>query len=338
MSSGSDHSNENNDHSNENNDNSNGVKVEVATNVTTSAPLNNFNSMTMSETIIDTGLVVINQQGVSQAGNEVTQSTFNTTDPENHVPQITEVLSETVVAGYDDTSTTGQIVAQIRTYANKIKCENFQGKGSVDDYNELFIAASKIANESKQMQLNVDIEGFTEFGAAADNLSALFESFTHKLTTVNIIDDSNFLNAVLSALIKISNLSDVFARFKETILITSTVRIPQSAYDASIVLHGVMEEVNCAMNYINNFVTPDPTNYPAGQLSSSDKNIINKAVSTIEHWNDLCAQGTSIALANDPNIQYINQTSANLLNQTNNLKNATSKLAAKFASLNIKIN
>ena len=41
------------------------------------------------------------------------------------------------------------------------------------------------------------------------------------------------------------------------ILITSSIKIPKSAHDTKIILDGVMSEVNCAMNYINNFVNPD---------------------------------------------------------------------------------
>jgi hypothetical protein len=257
---------------------------------------------------------------------------FNTSQ---NVVDITERLVETVVTDYDDNSTNGQLVNQIKTYASKIKCENFQGKGSIDDYNELFAAASQIANETKQMQLEVDVAGFNEFGLAADNLSALFTSFTTRLSNVNIINDSSFLQAVLNALIKISNLSDVFAKFKETILITSTVRIPKSAYDTSVVLQDVMAEVNCAMDYINNFVEPDAVNYPNGQLSATEKNVINKATSTIHHWNELCNQGVSVALNNDPEIQFIKQTNTDLMNQTNRLKNITAKLATKLALFNI---
>ena len=293
-------------------------------------PDDNHLNNTIDENCVlnDTYVKITNTQDVTINNNETIQSTFNT----NNISQITEVLIET--SEYDDSVNNGEIVSQIKVYADKIKCEKFQGKGSIDDYNELFTVASQIANESKQMKLNVDIDGFNEFGLAADNLSALFTSFTEKLSNVNIVDDSLFLQAVLSALKKIANLSDVFGRFKETILITSSVRIPKSAYDISNVLRNVMDEVNCAMIYIDNFVTPNVSN-PLGQLSSNDKNIINKAVSNIGHWNTLCEQGVTIAINNDKNIQFINETNTNLKNQTNNLKNATSKLAERFALLNI---
>jgi hypothetical protein len=74
-----------------------------------------------------------------------------------------------------------------------------------------------------------------------------------------------------------------------------------------------MGEINCAMGYINNFVTPD-LSLPAGQLSSVDKNIIVQAVHTIENWSVLCDQGVSIALANSPDIQCI--TAETILNDT----------------------
>lgn len=313
----------NTNNSNNSNTNSNNSNPSNITNN------DDFVNLTLDQTITEPGLVITNKQGVTENGNEKTQSTFNTTDNENNAAHITENLVETVIPGYDDTSATGQIVAQISTYASKIKCEDFHGKGSIDDYNKLFEAAAKIANESKQMQLDIDIDGFADFGRAADDLSALFTSFTKKLQNVNIIDDSIFLNAVLSALIKVSNLSDVFGRFKETILMTSTVNIPKSAHDTKLILEGVMGEISCAMGYINNFVNAD-SSLPLGQLSAVDKNIINQAVNTIDNWNILCDQGVSIALSSNPDIQYIKQTNLDLKQKTNVLNTATASLRAKL--------
>jgi hypothetical protein len=296
-----------------------------------------FTNLTLNETINGDGFIVTNQQGTTVNGNEKTNTTFNTVDndnnPDNNTVTIDQTLVETVITGYDNSSVTGQLVAQIRECAIEIKCADFHGKGSIEDYSALFAAANKIANETRQMSLDVDITGFNEFSAAADQLSALFTSFTERLSTINIIDDSVFLQAVLNALRKIVNLSNVFGKFKETILITSTVRIPKSSHDVSVLLNEVMGEINCAMGYINNFVTPD-LSLPAAQLSTTDKNIIVQAVNTIENWKVLCDQGVSIALANSPDIQCIKSVNTNLKQKTGLLTAATNALRAKFAILN----
>lgn len=284
----------------------------------------------LNQTITGDGYVITNEQGITASGNVVTETTFDTTA--NATIDIDEDLVGTVSAGYDDSSATGQLVAEIRDYANKIKCEEFHGKGSIDDYNALFTAAAKIANESKQMKLDVEIEGFDDFGKAADDLAALFVSFTKRLQTVNIIDDSDFLRAVLNALKKIDNLSNVFGKFKDTILLTSTIRIPASAHHTSLILSNVMAEVNCAMNYINHFVNPIDV-LPAANLSVQDQNIIQKAVTTIDDWNVLCEQGVTIALSNNQDIQYIKQVNNELKTKTNSLKSATDTLRAKLLSL-----
>jgi hypothetical protein len=288
----------------------------------------------LNETIIDTGLVINNLQTATQDINVVTETNFNTTDP-NAVPQITENLRETVEYNYDDNVITesDNLVNEIRHYAQQIKCEDFHGKGTIDDYSELFKAASKIANDSKQMQLDIDIDGFDEFGKAADELSALFASFTKKLQNINIINDSIFLKGVLDALKKIYNLSEVFGRFKETILVTSEIKIPKTAHDTKDVLVDVMSEVNCAINYINHFVVPDP-NLTQANLSASDKNIISKAVSTIDNWQTLCEQGVSIALQNSSDMQYLKNTNIELKQKTSVLKSVTSALKLKINSLN----
>ena len=316
--------------SNNTNNTTNSNNTDLSNNNTSSINNDDFANLTLDQKITEPGLVITNQQGTTINGNEKTQSTFNTTDNENNAVNITQNLVETVTVGYDNSSVTGQLVSQIRTYADKIKCEDFHGKGSVDDYSSLFAAAAKIANESKQMQLDIDIDGFDDFGKAADDLSALFANFTKRLQNINIIDDSNFLRAVLSALIKVSNLSDVFGRFKDTILMTSTVNIPQSAHDTKVILEAVMGEVSCAMGYINNFVTPD-SSLPNAQLSDVDKNIISKAVSTIDNWNVLCEQGVSIALSSNPDIQYIKQANINFKQKSGLLKTATDALRTKLA-------
>jgi len=228
-------------------------------------------------------------------------------------------------------------MAQIKEYAAQIKCESFHGKGTVDDYTVLFQAASNIANESKTMNLNVDVEGFNEFGRAADELSALFINFTLKLQNVNIINDVTFLQSIVSALQKIVHLSTVFGRFKETILATSSIRIPKSTYDTKVEIEHVMDELQCAMNYIQYFVDPsavDPARKEAvanaAELSNEEKNIIEKAVETIDQWNVICDQGVSIAMSQDSNIQYIVQSSNTLKVSAMNFRDMTSKLRVKM--------
>jgi hypothetical protein len=155
------------------------------------------------------------------------------------------------------------------------------------DYTQLFDAASQIANETSQMQLYVNVEGFSEFGNAADELSKLFSSFILKLQNVNIINDTLFLQSILNALKKIVNLSNTFGRFKETILATSVIKIPKSAHDAKIVIENIMKEINCAVDCINYFVDPTISKPDDVDLTSDDKDIIHAATTTINNWNSL---------------------------------------------------
>ena len=324
------------------NNNNNPVTSPGPTSPTNSNSSNNNNTSNVvpivyiNETLTDIGLVVTNTQQSITDVNVTTTSTFTTTDPDNHVPQINENLNQEVAYEYDDNIITesDNIVTEIRQYATKIKCDDFHGKGSIDDYAALFQAASQIANESRQMQLDIDVDGFNDFGKAADDLSALFTNFTKKLQSINIINDTAFLQAVLNALKKIYNLSEVFGRFKETILVTSEIKIPKTAHDTKDILVGVMDEVNCSLNYINNFVTPDPTLVDA-KLSDADKNIISKAVVTIEHWQVLCDQGVSIAMNTNTDMQYLTQTNTQLKQKTNILKNATSILQSKLQQMGL---
>jgi hypothetical protein len=286
----------------------------------------------LNTTIDGSGYKIKFQQGVSADGSNVTIGLFDTTHPELYDPEIHENLGQ-VITTYDDetNSQTSAVLAQIELYASQIQCSDFHGKGSIDDYNNLFNAAAKIANETKQMQLDIDIEGFEDFGRAADELSAVFNGFIIKLHQVNIIDDFAFLSAIASALGKIVNLSNIFGKFKETILATTTVKLPKSAHDTKVIIEGVMGEVNCAMKYISHFVDASFSAPADANLSAEEKNIIDKAVETIDNWNLLCEHGISVALENNVDIQYISHASDELKTTSNVLKNATTNLKNKLA-------
>jgi hypothetical protein len=298
--------------------------------------LNPIVNYTLNETIDGDGYIIQNQQGTDISNNEITHTTFITKDLSNIDFRINQNLAETFEESYYDISNSLNVdlVNQIKNYAQELKCQDFHGKGTIDDYSQLFLAASKIANESKQMNLDIDIEGFNEFSQAADEMSKLFDTFIVKLQNVNIINDTSFLQAILNALEKIVNLSNVFGKFKEIILATSTIQLPKSIHDTSVVLHGVMDEINCAMNYIGHFVSPT-MNLPQAELSDTEKNIISKAVDTIDNWNILCDQGVSIALSNNEDLNFIKQSSNTLKTTTQTLKSNTLLLKNKLASYNI---
>lgn len=295
-------------------------------------------SFTLNETIVAPPVKITNKQGTSADGTEVTHTTFETTD-KTAVVDITEDLVGLVTKLNNDTTAPGSekslVLASISDYASKIQCSDFHGKGTIDDYSVLFQAASKIATDAKQMALDIDVQGFNEFGTAADELSKLFTSFTLKLQTISIIDDLVFLKSIASALAKIWNLSEVFGEFKKTILATATVELPKSAHDTKVLVEGVMDEINCAMTYISNFVTPDPSAPENAQLSEKDKTIISKAVSTIENWSTLCDEGVTIAMANNPDVKYLKQASQDLKSKATILGNSTALLRTKLSFYNL---
>jgi len=246
-------------------------------------------------------------------------------------------LKGIVEAYYDNTkeTETAKVLAEIQLYATKIQCEDFHGKGTIDDYAQLFNAAAKIANESKHMQLDVDIDGFGEFADAADELSKLFTSFIVKLDSVSIIDDMQFLRSISIALEKIWKLSEVFGKFKETILATSSVQLPKSAHETKLALDSVVSNVNCAMKYITHFVDESAEAPIHADLSTEEKKVIDAAVTTIEQWNVLCEQGVSIAMSNNPDIQSITSASNQLKTKANTLKQATDQLKSKLSAYRI---
>jgi hypothetical protein len=297
-----------------------------------------FDTFFKNETITQPGLVIHNQEGLSVSGDFVAYTRFDTVDASSDI-QIQERLVENVDT-YNDVANSNnensQLLSQIKDYASKIQCSDFHGKGTIDDYTTLFTAASRIANETKSITLDVDIDGFNEFSQAADDLSALFSSFIVKLQNVNIINDTAFLTAIVNALKKIYNLSEVFGRFKKTIFSTTTIQFPKSSHETKLVLEGVMDEIRCAMRYVGHFVAPDLSAVPVdADLSVQEKNIISEAVATIDNWNVICEHGISIAMDNNPDVIYITQASNELKQTTNDLKRATNILRNKFAGFNL---
>jgi len=289
------------------------------------------------ETIVGVGYEIKNAQGSDASGAGVTKTTFDTTHPELYDPDIHENLSQKVETYNDITvdSSANLLLNEIKMYAGQLKCSDFHGKGTIDDYSALFTAASRIANETKQMELDVDISGFNDFAQAADDLSALFNGFIIKLQNVNIITDITFLTSISGALRRIVHLSDIFGRFKQTVLATASIQLPKSAHETKLVIDGVMEEVNCAMKYIEYFVSPTDLSLSAAALSPAEKNIIAKSVETIDSWNTLCEYGVSIAMSSNVDIVSIHNASNELKQSSASLRSASSRLRSKLAAFNI---
>ena len=271
-----------------------------------------------SQTLVEPGITIVTDASGIQ---------LRTYDPAN--PILIEDFTKKVTV-VQDSSGDLLIVDQIKQCAAEIQCSDFHGKGSIEDYTLLFDAASKIASDVKHVQLDVDIQGFQDFGQAADELSALFEGFTKKIQSVNMIDDTVFLEAILSALRKIVNLSNIFGKFKKTIVATTTVELSTSVGETKRALEAVSDEVQCAMKYIQHFVNPT-TDLEKAKLNEIDKNVIQRATTTIEAWSQIYENGVSVAMNQNEDIQYIQQANGLFKSQAVVLRQSTSQLRSKYS-------
>ena len=272
----------------------------------------------ISQTLVEPGITIVTDASGIQ---------LRTYDPAN--PILIEDFTKKVTV-VQDSSGDLLIVDQIKQCAAEIQCSDFHGKGSIEDYTLLFDAASKIVSDVKHVQLDVDIQGFQDFGQAADELSALFEGFTKKIQSVNMIDDTVFLEAILSALRKIVNLSNTFGKFKETIVATTTVELSTSVGETKRALEAVSDEVQCAMKYIQHFVNPT-TDLEKAKLNEIDKNVIQRATTTIEAWSQIYENGVSVAMNQNEDIQYIQQANGLFKSQAVVLRQSTSQLRGKYS-------
>jgi hypothetical protein len=281
------------------------------------------------------GMKTITETGTKHDGTEVIQIISFTTDPSNHI-QIVEKLN-TQIEIYDDTidPEINTIIKEISQYASKISCSDFQGKGTIDDYAELFKVASNLSQTTKQTSLDINITGFNEIGNVADELSKLFQQYIVKLENINIINDKSFLNSILVSLKKIWNLSETFGKFKETILGTSIIKVPKSMKDTRIVIEDIMSDVDCIMKYIHHFISPEKdtsSNHLCenADLSEYEKKMIKESIQTISNWDYLFNKGMQIAISENSDVKFIEEANKIIQNTTNSLKDATSIFKGKI--------
>ena len=194
-----------------------------------------------------------------------------------------------------------------------------------------FNAASQFVNNTTQVELDVQVDGFNQFAQAADDLSTLFVNFTKQLQNVNIIKDDLFLTTILNSLQRIINLKNTFGKFTETIKATNTIQLSNSISETKQILEEVTNEIDCAMNYITHFTT-NSSNIPSASLSDIDKNAIERSAQTLNAWSEICNHGVSIAMVNDPNIQYIQSSNQYFMSQSKLLQQSTSSLRGRYSS------
>ena len=283
------------------------------------------------------GMTIITETGKLSDGTFISEIAGITTDLSSDVHIVIDVSA--IIQTYDDgilDISINSIMQEISLYAGKINCSDFQGKGTIDDYTELFKAASDLAKEAKQTSLNINIDGFKEFGNAADELSELFKHYITKIEHMNVVNDQVFLAEILFYLKKIWNLSETFGRFKETIMGTSIIKIPKSLQDTRNIIDGVMTEVDCAMKYIQCFVSPESIHdvslcAPGSlELSTVEKNQIQEAVKTIQKWNHFYNDDIHIALSENTDIKFIESANKIIKNTATALKDKTAILKGKL--------
>jgi hypothetical protein len=134
----------------------------------------------------------------------------------------------------------------------------------------------------------------------------------------------------LSALQKIVRLSNTFGKFKKTIVGTTTVELSTSVGETKRALEAVSGEVQCAMKYIQHFVNPTE-NLEKAKLNDIDRNVIQRATTTIEAWSQIYENGVSVAMNQNEDIQYIHQANGLFKDQAVVLRQSSSQLRNKYS-------
>jgi hypothetical protein len=84
------------------------------------------------------------------------------------------------------------------------------------------------------------------------------------------------------------------------------------------------------MKYIQHFVNPT-VELEEAKLNDIDRNVIQRATTTIEAWSQIYENGVSVAMNQNEDIQYIHQANGVFKDQAIVLRQSTSQLRNKYS-------
>lgn len=183
-----------------------------------------------------------------------------------------------------------RLLYEIDTYVNKIKCDKFLRKGSLDDYKTLFQKVFEYSDEIECNRLNLeyDMKKLSNFAEVAEKLTENIECLTSKIKSIIEVNDIHFLTNFRNKVQKISKLYDTIEEFQTTVVKSSDLYIPKTLETVNSQLSRISKEIDKTMIYLDNFsgvVHSDliPEN---AHISNDTKNKINKTCDYLDNRKD----------------------------------------------------
>lgn len=206
----------------------------------------------------------------------------------------------TFVQGSEDSKS---LVLEIQKLQEKIKCSRFQGKGTMDDYANVFkkIQQYFAAVGDSNVEITIDTENLDNFAEQAKIFSEMFEEILIKFNKVSSVDDSVVLKKIRDDMVTITKMYENIDKFKAIVTGTSSLQIPQTIIDCTEVLNNINSDIACSLSYINYFVDSSaPMNelqLQRSQLSGDDKKALEFFENSIQVWIDMVNNDGTVAMS-----------------------------------------
>jgi len=148
-----------------------------------------------------------------------------------------------------------KILCEIDGYIDNIRCDKLTGKGSIDDYKNLFQRVFEYSDEltTQKISLDMDMKKLDKFADSAEQLTKTISDLTIRLKSIVAVNDIKFLNDFRDKVQKISKLYETIDEFQTTIIESSELYIPTTLEQINKKLRKITEEIDSSMVYLDNF-------------------------------------------------------------------------------------
>lgn len=199
------------------------------------------------------------------------------------------------------------VLKDIESYSEDIKAENFAGKGSLEDYQELFQKVCKYSQDLKDtnIDLTIDMDKLSDFAESAKALTGFIGSLTLSLRRVVTVSDITFLKDFKEKIYNISLLYKTIGDFQTTIIATANLKVPGSVSKILALLQKITSQINNTMTYMDYFtgiISKEEVDKSA-YLTDDSRAALNRAISALDTWKALADAQTSTSLSTDKTVQ-----------------------------------
>ena len=157
------------------------------------------------------------------------------------------VINNPITDVSSKSSNTLQILEEIKFIVGRIKCENFHGIGTLDDYEELI----RLSQMVKGLEIDIDLTSLQSITEKADGIKQVFETLRTTLPTVlNLISVENLM-IIRDAFCSILKMLDTIENFSLVIRNQYVIRNECMVKKISKTVDKVYKHLDCIFTHDN---------------------------------------------------------------------------------------